>query len=110
MARSGLGTINHTLLTIEALGRRAVPIAGVVMVGPPDDLARENRLAIEQYGRVAVVGEMPMLNPLTPERLRGWAETALDPDGRLMECPDDDPPGRWSTAIARASGIPTRRC
>lgn len=82
---SGLGTINHTLLTIEALGRRAVPIAGVVMVGPTDDLARENRLAIEHYGRVAVLGEMPMLYPLTPERLRGWAETSLDADGRLAE-------------------------
>ena len=64
VSRSGLGTINHTLLTIEALGRRAVPIAGVVMVGPLDELATENRLAIEQYGRVAVVGEMPMLKPL----------------------------------------------
>lgn len=85
VSRAGLGTINHTLLTIEALGRRAVPIAGVVMVGPLDDLARENRVAIEQYGRVAVVAQMPMLNPLTPERLREWAETSLDPDGRLME-------------------------
>ena len=88
VSRSGLGTINHTLLTIEALGRRGVPIAGVVMVGPPDNLARlarENRLAIEHYGRVAVLGEMPMLNPLTPERLRGWAETSLDAGGRLAE-------------------------
>ena len=85
VSRSGLGTINHTLLTIEALGRRTVPIAGVVMVGPLDDVARENRLAIEHYGRVAVLGEMPMLNPLTPERLRGWAETSLDADGRLTE-------------------------
>jgi dethiobiotin synthase len=85
VSRSGLGTINHTLLTIEALNRRAAPIAGVVMVGPADDLARENRLAIEHYGRVAVVGEMPMLNPLTPERLRGWAESSLDPDGKLTE-------------------------
>lgn len=85
VSRSGLGAINHTLLTIEALGRRAVPIAGVVMVGPLDDLARENRLAIEHYGRVAVLGEMPMLNPLTPERLRGWAETSLDAEGRLAE-------------------------
>lgn len=85
VSRSGLGTINHTLLTIEALGRRAVPIAGVVMVGPPGGLARENRLAIEHYGRVAVLGEMPMLNPLTPERLRGWAETSLDGEGRLTD-------------------------
>jgi len=85
VARSGLGTINHTLLTIEALSRRAVPIAGVVMVGPADDLSRENRLAIEYYGGVAVLGEMPTLNPLTPERLRGWAETSLDPARRLAE-------------------------
>jgi dethiobiotin synthetase len=85
VSRSGLGTINHTLLTIEALGRRAVAIAGVVMVGPPDDVSRENRLAIEQYGRVAVLGEMPMLNPLTPERLREWAEKSLDAEGRLSD-------------------------
>jgi dethiobiotin synthetase len=85
VSRSGLGTINHTLLTIEALGRRAVPVAGVVMVGPPDDISRENRLAIEHYGGVSVLGEMPMLNPLTPERLRGWAETSLDADGRLAD-------------------------
>ena len=83
VSRSGLGTINHTLLTIEALGRRAVPIAGVVMVGPVDDLSRENRLAIEHYGHVAVLGEMPVLNPLTPDRLRAWAEVSLDADGRL---------------------------
>jgi dethiobiotin synthetase len=85
VSRSVLGTINHTLLTIEALARRAVPIAGVVMVGPPGDLARENRLAIERYGRVAVVGEMPMLNPLTPERLRGWAESSFDRAGHLTD-------------------------
>ena len=38
---AALGTINHTLLTLEALGRRAVPIAGVVMVGRPE--SSENR-------------------------------------------------------------------
>jgi dethiobiotin synthase len=85
VARAGLGTINHTLLTIEALGRRDVPIAGVVMVGPPDDVSRDNRLAIEQYGGVAVLGEMPVLNPLTDDRLRGWAETSLDAEGRLTD-------------------------
>ena len=85
VSRAGLGTINHTLLTIEALRHRGVPIAGVMMVGQPDDLARENCLAIEQYGRVAVIGQMPLLNPLTPESLRGWAETSLDAEGRLTD-------------------------
>ena len=58
VTRSRLGTINHTLLTIEALGRRAIPVAGVVMVG---DLNPDNRTAIERYGRVRVVGELPTL-------------------------------------------------
>jgi dethiobiotin synthetase len=75
VARSGLGTINHTLLTIEALEQRAIRIAGVVMVGPLD---AGNRLAIERYGRAAVVGEMPTLAPFAPEALQRWADTSLD--------------------------------
>lgn len=34
-ARTGLGTINHTLLSIEALQRREVPLLGIVFVGEP---------------------------------------------------------------------------
>jgi dethiobiotin synthetase len=75
VARSTLGTINHTLLTIEALRARSLSIAGVVMVGPPD---AGNREAIEQYGRVAVVGEMPRFEPFAPEPLRRWADMDLD--------------------------------
>jgi dethiobiotin synthetase len=82
VSRSGLGTINHTLLTIEALRHRAIAVAGVVMVGLPD---RENRAAIEQYGRVSVLGEMPALDPMTPDRLGDWAGRGLDADGRLLE-------------------------
>jgi dethiobiotin synthase len=85
VSRSGLGTINHTLMTIEALTRRALPIAGVVMVGPRNDLARENRIAIERYGGITVLGELPVLSPLTPEALGKWTDESLDPDGRLTE-------------------------
>jgi dethiobiotin synthase len=70
-ARSTLGTINHTLLTIEALRARALRIAGVVMIG---DGYADNRTAIEHYGNVTVLAEMPRLDPLTPEALRVWAE------------------------------------
>jgi len=31
VARSALGTINHTLLTLEALGHRGIPVAGVIL-------------------------------------------------------------------------------
>jgi len=64
VARSGLGTINHTLLTIEALRRRDIAVAGVILNGPPN---AANRAAIEQYGQVRVVGELPRLP--SPEAL-----------------------------------------
>lgn len=58
VARSGLGTINHTLLTLEALNRRHIPILGVVMNGPPNP---GNRAAIEQFGDTRVLAEIPPL-------------------------------------------------
>ena len=79
-ARSTLGTINHTLLTIEALRHRALTIAGVVMIGPPN---ADNRSAIEQYGDAPVVGEMPLFETLAPDVLSAWATQMLDRDGRL---------------------------
>jgi dethiobiotin synthetase len=82
VARSALGTINHTLLTLEALRQRTLHVAGVVMVG---DRNAENRAAIERYGDTAVLGEMPPLEPLDPAALEGWAVTELDRERRLLE-------------------------
>ena len=82
-ARSTLGTINHTLLTIEALRRRMLRVAGIVMVGEPND---ENRLAIEKYGAAEVIAEMPHVNPLTPEALARWVDAAFDRNGLLFGC------------------------
>jgi dethiobiotin synthetase len=80
VARTGLGTINHTLLTIEAMRARSIEVAGVMMVGEPN---AENRFAIEQYGRVPVVGDLPLLDPLTPAALGAWATANLDVHHRL---------------------------
>jgi dethiobiotin synthase len=82
VARSGLGTINHTLLTLEALRTRRLHVAGVVMIGEPNP---DNRAAIEQYGRVRVVGEMPVLAPLDPGLLAAWSVTHLDRQALLLE-------------------------
>ena len=79
VARTALGTINHTLLTLEALRLRALEIAGVVMVGPQDADACE---AIERHGRVVVLGQVPMFAPLTAAALATWAPQ-LDPADRL---------------------------
>ena len=82
VARTRLGTINHTLLTLEALAARSLKVAGVVMVGRPN---LENRHAIESYSGVRVLGDLPRLNPLTPRALERWARSELDAEGRLME-------------------------
>jgi dethiobiotin synthase len=81
-ARSGLGTINHTLLTLEALRRRSLQVAGVVMVGEPN---AENRAAIERFGAVTVLGQMPRFAGLTADALGDWARTELDPSGLMRK-------------------------
>ena len=79
VARSTLGTINHTLLTLEAARGRGLRVAGVLLVGPPD---AENRRAIERWGEVDVFGEIPPLAPLAAATL-GDAARALDPADRI---------------------------
>jgi dethiobiotin synthase len=66
VTRSTIGTINHTLLSLEAIRRRGIPLAGVVMNGPETP---HNRAAIERYGKVEVIAEFPWLDPLTPATL-----------------------------------------
>lgn len=66
VARSGLGTLNHTLLTLEALRHRTIGILGVVMVGPANPA---NRAAIERHGRISVIAELPLLPQVSPEAL-----------------------------------------
>ena len=61
VARSGLGTINHTLLTLSALRTHGLHVAAVIMVGAKN---LENKAAIEHYGSVKV-GTLPLLAELT---------------------------------------------
>ncbi len=65
-ARTGLGTINHTLLSIEALRARSVPLLGVTFIG--DEMADTQR-TIAEIGKVRVLGRLPRLDPLTPDAL-----------------------------------------
>lgn len=75
VARSSLGTINHTLLSLEALRARRLTIAGVVVNGPPE---ADNVAAIGHYGRVRILAALPHLRALTPALLRGaWRRFQL---------------------------------
>lgn len=61
-ARPGLGTINHTLLTIQAVRQAGLTVAGVVFVhtqpGEPTPIEVENRKAIAHYGKVRILGRL----------------------------------------------------
>jgi dethiobiotin synthase len=66
-ARTGLGTINHTLLSLEALRRRGLPVAGVIFSGPDHP---QNIEAVRRLGGAPILGRIPRLDPLTPAAAR----------------------------------------
>jgi dethiobiotin synthetase len=70
VARSSLGTINHTLLSLEQLRRNGLEVFGVVMNGTKNET---NRRAIEYYGRVKV-SEVDVIREMTP---RGLSEAFI---------------------------------
>lgn len=66
VARSTLGTINHTLLSLAQLRARRVAIAGVILNGP---INSDNRQAIMDFGKVNIIGEIPHLPQLNSQEL-----------------------------------------
>jgi dethiobiotin synthetase len=68
VTRTSLGTINHTLLSLAALRSAGLGVRGVVMVGKPHS---ENRMAIEHYGEIEVIGSIPMLLKINRRTLIG---------------------------------------
>lgn len=66
VARTGLGTINHTLLSLEALWNRKIPVHGIVFVGAdhPDTIK-----TISEFSKVKILGRLPMLDSLNAESL-----------------------------------------
>jgi dethiobiotin synthetase len=67
VARSGLGTLNHTLLSLEALHRRSIPVLGLVLNGP---LHPDNPRTLEAIGGVPVLAQLPPLQPITAAGLQ----------------------------------------
>ncbi len=66
VCRTGLGTINHSLLSLEVLRARGIDVRGVILNGKP---VAHNRDAIARYGRVEIIAEIPHLEPLTREAI-----------------------------------------
>jgi dethiobiotin synthetase len=72
-ARPGLGTINHTLLTLEVARAAGLEVAGVVLTpwpSDPDLIARSNRDTISRRGEIHVAA-LPHIPRADPELLAG---------------------------------------
>jgi malonyl-CoA O-methyltransferase len=75
VASSGLGTINHTLLSLAALRARHLAVAGVVLVGEANP---GNAEAIARHGQVRILHTLPTLAPLSAGTLREAAAAFPD--------------------------------
>jgi dethiobiotin synthetase len=77
VARSGLGTLNHTLLSVEALRRRGLPLLGLVLNGP---LHPDNPATLAALAQAPVLAQLPPLNPLSAAALADqWQAQSLGP-------------------------------
>lgn len=68
VCRSGLGSINHSLLSVEALRQRAIPVAGLVFSDEAAQLderiVTDNMRTIAELGRVEIFGRLPRSSSL----------------------------------------------
>ena len=85
VARPGLGTINHSLLSLLALERAGIRIAGIVFNSSQPHktsiIEEDNRKIIEKLGNVPVIGHLPFLcnaESIGAAAFGVWAATHLD--------------------------------
>ena len=74
-ARTALGTINHSLLTVRALQAAGVPVLGLAFIGDPHE---ENERIIPQLAGVPSLGRLPRLDPLDSDTLRQAMRAHID--------------------------------
>lgn len=72
VSRSGLGTLNHTLLTLEALRSRSLEPRALFLVGEPHP---SNRRTLAARSGIDAIFEVPPLRPLETAALDAWLDT-----------------------------------
>jgi dethiobiotin synthetase len=82
-ARTTLGTINHSLLSLEALRRRDIPVLGVAFIGEENV---ETRRIIAKMSGARDLGRLPFVTPLTRESLRDALARAFRLDDFAERC------------------------
>jgi len=76
-ARTALGTINHSLLSLAALRAAGVPVHGIAFIGEAEPEVEET---IAHMGQVRHLGRLPILDRLSPESLRDAFDAAFPAD------------------------------
>jgi dethiobiotin synthetase len=66
VARTGLGTINHSLMSVEAMRTRGIAILGIAFVGEANE---DNEATICALAGVRRLGRLPWLAPLNAQNL-----------------------------------------
>ena len=76
VARTGLGTLNHTLLSLEALKNRNINVLGIVLNGPPHT---DNPKTLEQFGDTKILARLPIFEEMNAKSLsQEWNKQQLD--------------------------------
>ena len=81
-ARTTLGTINHTLLSIEAIRARNIPLLGIAFLG---DENPDSEAIIAAMGRTRRLGRLPPLAPLTAGSLKAAFAAHFDVNDFLKD-------------------------
>lgn len=83
VARAGLGTVNHTLLTVAMARHYGIRVAGIVLNGVPAH-AEADRLSVEEnaemiaaFGEVPVVGMLPWMEQADGTCSSAWIDTMI---------------------------------
>lgn len=74
-ARTALGTINHSLLSLAALRQAGCPVLGITFIGTPNPSVEQT---ICDFGQVAHLGCLPILPDLTPAALQTALKDHID--------------------------------
>ncbi|MEO0650688.1 MAG: dethiobiotin synthase, partial [Planctomycetota bacterium] len=96
--RSGLGTLNHTLLTVAACERAGLPIAALFLIGDPHP---SNRRTLIEMTRVPHVFEVPRFEPLDSAAVEEWVSGSASHAGKTLDAVLEE------ALVRRGAGDPT---
>jgi dethiobiotin synthetase len=113
VARAGLGTLNHTVLTVEAARRRALRVAGIILnqptAGQPDPSVAHNGMLLREMTGLPVIGPLPYRRGLRRGSVAQWRRWLMTGE-RVSAARSAGPTGSLRLLLRRCGIVlPTRR-